>query len=1555
MGRLPKQLWMPRHAAVLVASVYLSFALVAEGEMEDLTLVSRMAEDASVEYQAEGSDDAFNEVEGFAMRSGATVMPGKTMSDCENICLAEESCRSFSYRLKDDTCIWSTSSLTFDPDFMFAAKTSNPASHKKWRKFEGMSYRTQGWTIIAGVDTNGCEQMCGAVAGCKAYSSRARDKLCLLGPKGITYSMDFNYFEKKGIPYEPFPLLPPGASYSCTGSLCPAPKKEEKEAPPATEDPKLMAMEGTVKKRISEADHELAKAESDEAKGKAEISKDKLEANEKVTKLRNKDESKLSDEERALIAKDNERLAKEEETLKLDAANQEISEKAKEAGTSVQDMRERATKGTWTTEQRSKHAAERELKEGHRQTDLMLEQYAANDEEFAAVRKMMKAKENEADAELEDVKKDAEDQWIDEREEKKIAKEHKEIAQKQGSAAAASEVVEKLAESRSASIKANNDEAMKKQSTEASQKNAVKDQEKAKKMAEATAVREKETKEQQGGIKKEMAALEKATKDENRQMSEVEAKKYVTLALAHEEAMEASNELTSKAANATKAQEQMKLKAEGHSENLQKMNEAELVKIKEGSDKKEVIVKENAQKGAVNNTEADQKLAAKATESATKKEEIDQKAAEKAAEQAETQRQANAVEAEKEQVAAEKQGNEEYAAQAAEGQKSVTSSQEQADSQMSKAEKDADDAEAKADAEAKIIEKKSKEKAYKDVRMIKKNTMEKLGIVERTVVADVAAFVDSGENSVGTDIDSARNTVVVKQQEEADALTALNSAKTALEEATEAVRQNDEQAATLAAQEKKTAEAQRNADKLNQQLTVAKASADAAKQVQDEGKAQQEASQKAATEAANAAEAVANAGAKVVNEAKATADKVASNDAAQKAFDDAGGDGTTAASGGDAADGNGMWDVSLIEISEHDQHMNSKKRRRLQDQTSQLDDSPAFEKDSNSWGNTDLELLFHDSLNAQPRHEALLGDAQPAPNATTPSEEDTKEQQQKDDDKLKENTKKATDKASKKTAEETLESAEEKFEAAVTQANEAKANVEAAENAPANTAFGAEADLEGELRVLGGDNWQMNSFLKFPQSTLKESDVIMEAVLRLYKFGGGSGPIVVHSASCEWTRTDITFTIAELNPGGLSLEKATVGSNDAVFPEGEKEWIDVKLHGDVVQNARIQGDHICFRVSGGPAEDFVTLGSENSNEKPELILYVKPGPTAEEEKLEKAADALTDEDKKKIEARGLHRLAKMKEFRTEEETAEKQRIVDETNAPDGKLTLMKKERAIYEKDAQYPSAFDEFAGLDKKSLEEERDAEVKSAVAAKVDVEKQRLEDEDDAAIAELLAASNLEEGSPEYTDEQTRLQKEKSLAREQTLANYETDQETAVKQEMNAEMMSQVDAERTKKLSDIDAQIKDTRCKTMDDCRLSNDEVSAWEARAEARLTEEMAKYDEENGTAPLSPHDVMTAADAAEQAAKAAVADETAADVTANPQSDVTTDQNGTQILLQLTDPRDKDEEILYKYQFEEGRTGHHRRPSSTDDLFHSRGESGRLSDVSADYEDLFESVSV
>merc|ERR1711934_1048544 len=89
---------------------------------------------------------------------------------------------------------------------------------------------------------------------------------------------------------------------------------------------------------------------------------------------------------------------------------------------------------------------------------------------------------------------------------------------------------------------------------------------------------------------------------------------------------------------------------------------------------------------------------------------------------------------------------------------------------------------------------------------------------------------------------------------------------------------------------------------------------------------------------------------------------------------------------------------------------------------------------------------------------------------------------------------------------------------------------QAAQNAanllPANTAYGrlpANFAKKGFLRVQTGTMTQ-NSYLKFPTSTIKSTDSVIGATLRLYKTGGDSGPVVVKLSSCSFKRSTLTYT-----------------------------------------------------------------------------------------------------------------------------------------------------------------------------------------------------------------------------------------------------------------------------------------------------------------------------------------------------------------------------------------------------------------------------------------------
>merc|ERR1711865_697212 len=113
----------------------------------------------------------------------------------------------------------------------------------------------------------------------------------------------------------------------------------------------------------------------------------------------------------------------------------------------------------------------------------------------------MKAKVASADAELANVKKETEDQWIEEAGQKKIAKGERELIKKTAAAKAANEVVSKLAEARADKITESNAEGLQKQSAAADLQDGIKEQDRARNMAIIAQTNEQEVKKRQSGIK----------------------------------------------------------------------------------------------------------------------------------------------------------------------------------------------------------------------------------------------------------------------------------------------------------------------------------------------------------------------------------------------------------------------------------------------------------------------------------------------------------------------------------------------------------------------------------------------------------------------------------------------------------------------------------------------------------------------------------------------------------------------------------------------------------------------------------------------------------------------------------------------------------------------------------------------------------------------------------------------------------------------------------------------------------------------------------------------
>lgn len=162
---------------------------------------------------------------------------------------------------------------------------------------------------------------------------------------------------------------------------------------------------------------------------------------------------------------------------------------------------------------------------------------------------------------------------------------------------------------------------------------------------------------------------------------------------------------------------------------------------------------------------------------------------------------------------------------------------------------------------------------------------------------------------------------------------------------------------------------------------------------------------------------------------------------------------------------------------------------------------------------------------------------------------------------------------------------------------------------PANVAYGKLPEMaasQGFLKLQAGHDHEQDAFIKFPTTTLRGTDTIIEAHLHLFKYGGFGGPAVVKLASCQWSRNEITFT----NSRALSGQRVSVGITSK-FPDEQEQWVSIKLKAELLQNARVAGDHLCFEVLGGPAVSALVISSEMQNAqapKLELTMFESRSP-----------------------------------------------------------------------------------------------------------------------------------------------------------------------------------------------------------------------------------------------------------------------------------------------------------------------------------------------------------
>merc|ERR1711988_1132210 len=239
---------------------------VKEWERENKQLEAtnnRLRKRLSVPWKTKLSKDCckYSEIPWFKFGFMGKRYTNKSAGDCRALCNQYIGCKSYSYRYKDRTCIYSSDAVTYDSDWRFYSKKYDNKGKPvgTYHMFPGMKF-LQPFTKVETKSLPECKYACTKDLGCGSFSYDTTQNKCSVSGSKIGYAPDFHYYEK-----DLSNLKKPGFK-----------EKHDKENA-AKETLKEEYMHNIDKARRKEAaDHkkELAKKKTLEAKAKKESKRD---------------------------------------------------------------------------------------------------------------------------------------------------------------------------------------------------------------------------------------------------------------------------------------------------------------------------------------------------------------------------------------------------------------------------------------------------------------------------------------------------------------------------------------------------------------------------------------------------------------------------------------------------------------------------------------------------------------------------------------------------------------------------------------------------------------------------------------------------------------------------------------------------------------------------------------------------------------------------------------------------------------------------------------------------------------------------------------------------------------------------------------------------------------------------------------------------------------------------------------------------------------------------------------------------------------------------------
>merc|ERR1712166_660154 len=391
----------------LVVLVAIAFA-----ELEQEREVEQMRE-TMVASPSEAAQHSYGAIGGVKMSAGATDHTGKvaTREECRGMCSPDKSCKSYSWRPKDKSCVTSPKALDYDPNYDLNVKAKESRTAGKYRKVEGLIYKDTAFNkVIVGGDEESCQKACNDKSTCAAYSFSTRlknAKQCFLSPKAIDYSEHFTYYEKKGAGAEAAEAAENADGKK--GKVAPPEKSAEEKA---SEDPDCKVEEIKEKAKIAGAQKEKQLAVEAIAKGKAEIATLQSAAEKRISQIeqtgandieatKEKAQKGLTANEKAIAAGEEAKLRNGGEKLKLQFATKELAEKAQAKSLASGEQRSEAETKAASVKEKSEKAAASTLTEATTEAKIASGKQALEDDVKAVRQAKAKADELKAEADKE--------------------------------------------------------------------------------------------------------------------------------------------------------------------------------------------------------------------------------------------------------------------------------------------------------------------------------------------------------------------------------------------------------------------------------------------------------------------------------------------------------------------------------------------------------------------------------------------------------------------------------------------------------------------------------------------------------------------------------------------------------------------------------------------------------------------------------------------------------------------------------------------------------------------------------------------------------------------------------------------------------------------------------------------------------------------------------------------------------------------------------------------------------------------------------------------------